>query len=207
MAGTGNWWDGIGNPTGTDVALSRAMQGVLPSGMEQCPPVPDSGIMLPPRGPDIPVSSLVRLIYPPRIEKLAASIDFSVRDFAMVLPAGVGSTIVSAVLSFTVPTGQVGWLQQSSIYLLTPTAATTAQWTVRVNGGPVPGFDTTQNPPGIANFVYITADDMRIRVPSGATVDILITNLSAAGPWTLGGELAGWYHPIGAELRAWNLDV
>lgn len=205
--GTGGWWEGVGNAPGTDVALSRAVESVLPSGMEQCPPIPGMGIQLPPRGPDIPTSTISRIIYPPRIEKLQASVDFSARNYNMALAAGIGNTVASPVLSFTVPTGQVGWLQQFSLYTLTQTAATTVQWTVRINGGPVPGFDAIQNPPGIANFVYITADDMRVRVPGGATVDVLITNVGVGGPWVVGGDLAGWYHPESAEQRAWGLDV
>lgn len=205
--GTGGWWEGIGQPSGVDVAFDRAMEGVLPSGMEQCPPIPGTGVLMPPRGPDIQTSGVTRIIYPPRVEKLAASIDFQVRDYTMVLPAVAGATLASVALSFTVPTGQVGWLQQFAMYSLTPTALTRVQWTVRINGGPVPGFDAMQTPPGIANLIYVGSDDMRIRVPGGATIDVLITNLTAGGPWTVGGDLAGWYHPEGAESRAWNLDV
>jgi len=150
-------------------------------------------------------SGISRIVFPPRIEKLAASVDFAVRDYIMVLPAVIGGIVQSVALSFTVPTGQVGWLQQFSLYTLTQTAATRAQWTVRINGGPVPGFDAAQNPPGIANFVYITSDDMRVRVPGGATIDIVVTNLSGAA-LTVGGDLAGWYHPESAEQRAWGLD-
>ncbi len=196
----------LGTDCGVDVGT--AIEGNFPSsaGRPSCPP-DGLGPQLPPRGPDAQLSALARMVFPPRIEKLAQSVDFQVRDYAMVLPAVVGGTVVSAALRFVVPQGMIGWLQQFSIYTLTPSALLSAQWTVRINQGPVPGFDAAQNPPGIANFVYITTDDMRVQIPSGAVVDILITNLNGNAGFVVGGDLAGWYHPIAAEARAWNLNL
>lgn len=124
----------------------------------------------------------------------------------MVLPAGAGSTITSAALAFTLPASMVGWLQEFKVYVLSQTAATSAQWSVRINGGPVPGFDNKQNAPGVANLVLLEWNDMRIRIPNGATVDVIITNLNANGPWTVGGYLAGWYHPWVDEDRIFGND-
>lgn len=151
-------------------------------------------------------SPFQRIVYPPRVEKLLSSTDFTVQDFAMVLPAGAGSTITSAALAFTLPASMVGWLQEFKVYVLSQTAATSAQWSVRINGGPVPGFDNKQNAPGVANLVLLEWNDMRIRIPNGATVDVIITNLNANGPWTVGGYLAGWYHPWVDEDRIFGND-
>jgi hypothetical protein len=199
-------WD---EARGRDVEAARSLDYGSPRGRA---PLPSSGPPagpLPggPRGLDAADAGLVRLIFPPRLEKLVSSQDFNVQDYAITLAAGVGQTATSAALRFQVPSGQVGWLQQAAIYALTPTAATLVQWTIRINGGPVPGFDNLQLPPGIANFVLIGFDDMRVRIPNGALVDVLITNLGAGGPWTVGGSLSGWYHPDVAEKRAWNLDL
>lgn len=192
---------------GRDIVTTRELDAPSPSGSPAWPPPLDGGPRIAPRGQDAREANLSRLIFPPRLEKLASSKDFNVTDYAMTLAAGAGSFITSAALRFTLPASQVGWLQECSLYFLTPTAATTVRFTVRINEGPVPGFDNLQIPPGIANFVLMPIDSMRIRVPDGATVDMLITNLGAGGPWTVGGSLSGWYHPDIAEQRAWNLDL
>jgi hypothetical protein len=139
------------------------------------------------------------------MEKLASSQDFRIRNFQLVLAAGAGSEVTLA--GFQLPQGQVGWLQVFSLYVLTPTAATDVRWQVRINQGPVPGWESVANPPGIAQFIVIGDDDMRVRLPGNCLVDVLITNQNASGPWTVGAELQGWYHPEIAERRAWNLDL
>jgi len=141
-----------------------------------------------------------RLIYPPRIEKLLSSQDFTAQDFTMILGAGIGTTVSSAALSFRLPQSMVGWLQQFSIYVLASLPTTNITFQLRINEGPVAGF-SKQPPPGAANIIVIDYNDLRVRVPNGAKVDVLVTNNSAAGPWTVGGVIAGWYHPIADELR------
>lgn len=150
-------------------------------------------------------SSFVKLLYPPRIEKLPMSTDFSVNDFNMTLGAGNGSSVVSANLRFQVPGNQVGWLQQFQYYVLTPTANAAIQFAIRINEGPIPGF-TKLIPPGVANFILLEGNELRVRIPQGATVDIIVTNLNAFGPWTVGGMVAGWYHPEADERRIFGVN-
>lgn len=160
----------------------------------------------PGRGDIASRAPMQRLIYPPRIEKLPASQDFNVQDFAMTLGAGAGSTITSTNLLFEVPTNMVGWLQNFTFYILTPTANTSVQFAVRINQSPVPGFDNRQNAPGVANFVLAEYNDLRVRLPMGCMVDVIATNLNANGPWTVGGLLSGWYHPPSEEQRVFGDD-
>lgn len=162
----------------------------------------------PPRGPGniADQAPYTRLVYPPRIEKLPSSQDFNAQDFTMVLGAGAGTTITSAALSFTVPASQVGWLQNFSYYILTPTANTAISFAVRINQAPVSGFDNRRNPPGVANFIVGEYNDLRIRLPMACTVDIIATNLNASGPWTVGGVLGGWYHPQIEEARIFGSE-
>ena len=160
------------------------------------------GVIGSPPGPgDIAAKSPhARLVFPPRIEKLLSSQDFTGADFAMTLPAGVGATVVSTNLQFQVPQSMVGWLQFFSLYVLSQTANTAATFTVRINQGPVAGL-TKQNPPGVANLVLREFTDIRVRIPNGGLVDVVVTNLNANGPWTVGGEISGWYHPQADEQR------
>lgn len=191
-----------------DVSSTRQMDFTSPSGeaSSDCPP-PTTRPALPGRGEDASDAGLTRLVFPPKVEKLELSQDFNVNDYQMIVPAGVGATVVSAALRFALPKGHIGWLQQFTLYTLTPDASTRLQFTVRINAGPVPGFDNLQNPPGLANFVLVGTDDMRVRLGDSVVVDVLITNLGASGPWTVGGALAGWYHPAVAEKRAWDLNL
>lgn len=147
------------------------------------------------------VTPFQRMIFPPRVEKLLSSQDFSVQDYAMTIGAGAGTTVSSAALRFTLPVNMVGWIQNFSIYLLTPTANTSVSFALRINEGPVTGFDNKQNPPGVANLIVVEYNELRVRLPMGATVDVLITNLNANGPWTVGGLIAGWYHSLADEIR------
>lgn len=188
-----------------DVETARGMDFGRPSGAPDCV-TPGSTPAQAPRGFDVRDADNVRILYPPRIEKLDASQDFNVNDYRVVLPAGVGSTVEPATLRFRVPADQIGWLQNFSLYTLTPTALLYASWAVLINGVPVPGFDDVRNSPGIANLVQVFKDDMRVRLTNGCTVSIRITNLDASGPWTVGGSLSGWYHPAVAEQRAWGIN-
>lgn len=164
-----------------------------------------NGLSMAPGRSDIAAqSSLQRLVYPPRIEKMLVSQDFNVSDWAMTLPAGAGSTITSATLRLELPASMVGWLQNFSLYILTPTANTSVSFAVRVNEGPVSGFDNYQNSPGVANLYREDYNDIRVRIPMGGTVDVIVTNLNANGPWTVGGRLAGWYHSSADELRVFG---
>lgn len=148
---------------------------------------------------------IARSIHSPSVEKLRASRDFYVRDYAIALAAVAGTRVTSASLQFQLPKDQVGWLQVASLYILTPNATTSVVYRIRINGGPIPGFNDWQMPPGVANFTEIGINRMQVELPMGCLVDMEIENLAATGPWTVGGTLAGWYHPQDAEHRVWGL--
>lgn len=191
-------------PGAVDVQTARAMQFGSVQG-EACPPMTHSPASTP-RGFNVTDAPPVRLLFPPRVEKLAASQDFNQNDYRVILPAGVGSIVEPPSLAFQLPKDQVGWLQNFSQYTLQPSAATYASWKLLINGAPVSGFDDVRNPPGIANLVEVFESNIRVRLPMGAKVSVRITNLDASGPWTVGGLLRGWYHPKVAEDRAWGID-
>jgi hypothetical protein len=163
----------------------------------------NAGPGMPPRVEAASDSPIIRVQQDPRIEKLRESVDFNAQNYALALAAGAGSVVAGP--TFQVPQNQVGWLQSSGLYLLTPTAATSVTLQIRINSGPVPGFDNLQNVPGIANFVvFPLEDDMRVRIPNNALVETFIFNNNANGPWTVGAFLSGWYHPLAAEEQAWG---
>ena len=144
-------------------------------------------------------SPLQRVVFPPRVEKLLSSQDFNAQDWNVTLAAGAGAQAVSTNLIFTLPRGMVGWLQNLSIYVLSMTNGTLVTFQLRINQSPVSGFDNLQNSPGVANLFRVDNNDMRIRIPDGAIVDVLFINNNANGPWTVGARIAGWYHPWSDE--------
>jgi hypothetical protein len=97
----------------------------------------------------------------------------------------------------------VGYLQIFGIYILSPTNAQDVTFSLRINGGPVQGWDNVQFPPGVANFVVQNAGDLQVRVPDGATVDVLVTN-GSADAWTVGARISGWFHPLSEEQRIYG---
>lgn len=190
----------------SDIEATRRFDFPSPTGTVAIPSYGDSGEMMPPvpreeSAADAPFS---RLIFPPRIEKLPGSTDFRVQNYQVALAGVVGA--VANGPTFRVPQGQVGWLQNNEVYVLAPTGTTLFSMQIRINDGPVPGYDNIQMPPGIANFVRSGDDDMHIRIPNGGLVSIVFTNLNATA-LTVGGLLQGWYHPLTAELRAWGAEV
>lgn len=195
------WWK---SERGIDVEVTR--RGLFP-GPGGSPPVLvpfEQGPGIPPRVPSAQDSPQVRLRFPPWLEKIGpVSRDFNVNDFDLALLAAVGATASSVALSFTLPTGQVGWLQEATLYARNTTNTTRIRYMIRINEAPVAGMDNFQILPGVTNLEAIDKNGLAIRIPDGAKVDILITNL-AAQVEAVGGRLAGWYHPKSAEIEAWG---
>ncbi|MGH3589536.1 MAG: hypothetical protein ACRDRF_00665 [Pseudonocardiaceae bacterium] len=148
------------------------------------------------------VSPLVRNIYPPWVFKLPMSQDINANQFASVLPAVVGATVTP--VTFTIPETTVGWEQIFGIFILSPTALQDITFSLRVNGGPVQGWDNIKFPPGVANFVVQNFADLQVRIPNGGKVDVVVTNNNGAGPFTVGAKIAGWYHPESEEQRIYG---
>jgi len=145
---------------------------------------------------------LSRMVFPPWVYKLPMSQDFNANQFASTLGAGVGSVVVPT--SFQLPGGMVGYVQIMGIYILSPTNNTDITFTLRINQGPVSGWDNIKFPPGVANFVVQNFGDLQVRAPNSALVDVLVTNNNASGPWTVGAKVSGWYHPEIEEKRIYG---
>lgn len=187
-----------------DIAASRNFRFPPASGSGRIS-TPGLGV-----GPQAPPSGAIpadapfsRIQFPPRLEKITGSVDFRQQGYTFVLPAGIGSTVAGP--TFQVPQGQVGWLQNNAIYVLTPVAVTSFRLTLFINDGPVPGFDDIQIPPGLANFILLGDDDMRVPIPNHGKVTSLFTNISGNAE-TVGALIQGWYHPLASEERVWGDD-
>jgi len=142
-----------------------------------------------------------RLQFPPWIEPLPSSLNFYQGDFTVAVPAGIGAVV--PVVSFTVPSNQVGYCQNLTQYILTPLDTMRLMWTLTINGGPVAGFDSLLNPPLQARALYIPLGNLRVRLTPGTRLALTITNLSGVA-CTAGGEIGGWYHDQLVEQQAWG---
>lgn len=145
---------------------------------------------------------LTRNIFPPWVYKLPMSQDFNANVFSSVLAAAAGATVVP--VSFALPGTMVGYVQIMGIYVLSPTNATDITFTLRINQGPVSGWDGIKPPPGVTNLTVQNFSDLQVRIPNGGLVDVLVTNNNASGPWTVGAKVAGWYHPLDEEQRIYG---
>lgn len=153
-----------------------------------------------PTGP-ASTAPFVRNVYPPWVYKLPMSVDFNVNNFSSSLLAAVGDTVVP--VQFVMPPTFVGYVQIFGIYILSPTTAQDVTFSLRINGGPVQGWDNIQFPPGVANFVVQNFADLQVRIPDGAIVDVLVSN-GSADAWTVGAKIAGWFHPENEEQRIYG---
>lgn len=143
-----------------------------------------------------------RQVLPPWTTKLPSSQDFNRNLFSSALGAVVGATVTP--VSFQVPLTFVGYMSIFGVYVLTPTALTDITFALRINQGPVQGYDNIRVPPGVANFFVQNFSDLQVRIPSGALVDVLVTNNAATGPWTVGAKISGWYHSEIEEQRIYG---
>lgn len=167
----------VGNPTLITPAVFRAQRGPA----QDAPPV--------------------RNIFPPWVYKLPASQDFNSNRFDLALAAAAGATVIP--VTFDMPPTFVGYLQIFGIYILSPTALQDITFTLRINNGPVQGWDNIKFPPGVANFVVQNFGDLQVPIPDSAHVDVLVTN-NNANAFTVGAKIAGWYHPWNEEQRIYG---
>lgn len=141
--------------------------------------------------PETPPRQTIVTIPPPEVEPIPTAKDFFRILRTAALAAGAGNQVVSTALRYQASGGIVAAIKFVSIFVDAPTALTNVVWSVLLNGAPAPGFDAlTFSPRVAANFERTFP--CTIRVPPNTTVQVVITNQDAAGPWTVGASFGGW---------------
>lgn len=139
-------------------------------------------------------SVAMRQIFPPWLYPMEQGNDFNIVTIGgakvAVLAAAVGATLTSDPLRLT--DSDEGVVRLMTIFVDAPTTAIDVNWTLRINGAPVPGWTVTTFPRN-ANNLSIDTEGV-VRLPAGALVDVLIENRAATGPWTVGVQIGGWYY-------------
>jgi hypothetical protein len=147
------------------------------------------------------VSQFSRQIPAPWENPYPFSYQFNRNVFNSALAGAAGATVIP--VTFTLPETYMGWLNWFGIYILSNTINQDITFTLRVNDGPVEGYDNWQFPPGAANFVVQNITGVSLKLPVGARVDVLVTN-NNANAFTVGAKIAGWYHSEIEENRVYG---
>lgn len=108
------------------------------------------------------------------------------------LAAGAGSILVltPSPLLRILP-DYAGVVAGVTIFVNAPLATLDITFSLRNNGGPVQGWDQLEPFATAANAIIIPFPGT-LQIPGGSQLDVLVTNNSAAGPWDVGANIAGW---------------
>jgi hypothetical protein len=147
-----------------------------------------------PGGPPQPTPSLQihpPWEYPPQGAQLFGVLADTVNaPGAVELPAGAGSQITIPGVSYLTPNMMFSVVRLVTIYVLNATSAFNATYYLRNNGQSLypGGFRLS---PGTANLITFPYGVTIRDIPPG-TIDILIVNNGAGGPWNVGAGFNGW---------------
>lgn len=128
------------------------------------------------------------------VEPLASSNQFNLTANTASLAAVAGQTVFLTGADLTVAAYNVGVIRGVTIFIDAPTALTVVQFALLVNGQAPAGFDRLQSFPRVATNISI-GFDAQIRLTQGDVITLRATNVTAAGPWTVGMSYNGWTTP------------
>jgi hypothetical protein len=119
------------------------------------------------------------------------------------LPAVAGATLLLPGLIYKPPDFMKTVLRLVSIFCDAPNTTTNISYIVRLNQAPAAGFTFRFFPRLAANesvdFSVVLRD-----IPINTTVDMIIQNNAATGPWTVGGALSGWSYSEADAIRLYG---
>ena len=116
--------------------------------------------------------------------------DFLEVQKTIALAAGAGSAV--ELLSFRLPQESFGVVKRVTIFADATTTNTDVNWTLRFNGGPVPGWNNLTTFPRVSTNLSIDIGGT-VLIPPGTTVSVTAQNGNAFGPWNIGALVTGWY--------------
>lgn len=150
------------------------------------------------------VQSRTAVVYPFWDRPPASATDFFIQPLPFSLPAGPSAApVLIPGASFQLPAQNEGVVRSVSIFVDAPTTALNVVWSLRINGQPVAGADALTTFPRSASNLSITFEYFK-QVPVGALIELVVSNRSAAGPWTVGGNFAGWSWPMADRIRVFG---
>jgi hypothetical protein len=110
-------------------------------------------------------------------------------------PITLGANAVdSVVVSFALPTGHVGILRNFAMGLENASDFDNVRWRLRVNRDPVVGFDNIVG----QLSTFIVPVELLIPLEKNATVDVVVSNLTAAPITNVTALVRGTFFPGGS---------
>jgi hypothetical protein len=141
-----------------------------------------------------PLTSI--FLYLPDFYPIPTATEFQVGGQVTTSGAGTITQIPGSVLQL--PPGYIGLVHTFNISVLTTmTTATNQTWTIRVNQAPA----YTRFLAGRAAQNLERSFDTALRIPKGAQIDIVNTNIDGA-TYTVGADVTGWYMSV-ADVTRW----
>lgn len=101
--------------------------------------------------------------------------------------------------AFTLPQASAGVIRSLVLTVNNLVLTSDITWTLRFNGSAVPGWQGLGVTPGPVAYFALSfgPDETYIRVPDGATVDVVFTvNPADAGTYVAGAAFHGWYFGV-----------
>lgn len=133
----------------------------------------------------------------PWIERIADSQDFVGSGSVDTVAVETGTAITNC--SFRLGQGNIGVLRSVTFYVNNMLASTNLVFTIKVNGGPVPGYGAFTPFPRVAASIS-NGFDMQFLLPSESKIEVFFNNVDG-GSYKVGAVFTGWQHPESSALR------
>lgn len=136
------------------------------------------------------------LNYPPEIVRPPNSRTVSL-SVNTALAAAAGAIVTPAGFPLQLAKSEVGVIDQIDLLLNGIVLGSTVTWMLLVNGAPPPGFGamTILGRDGAASVSKTYGPQLRITVPAGGVISVVITNGDGAAGYTAGVGVLGWAWP------------
>lgn len=135
-------------------------------------------------------------LYLPDFYPIPTASEFQVGGQVSTTGAGVVTQIPNSVLQL--PPGYIGVVHTFNISVLSAMTLTTNQtWSIRINQAPA----YTRFLAGRAATNLERQFDTALRIPKGAQIDIINTNIDGAA-YTVGADVTGWFMSV-ADVARW----
>lgn len=144
-------------------------------------------------------------VFPHWLYNFASSKDFYQITVPLIVVPGTGVETDLGILIPTIPNFQMV-IKSLAIFVQNPTTSWNGSFTVRVNGGAVPGWGGLSVFPQNSNGVGADYNG-QVRVAEGGIVTVTcINNAGIANPFTVGAAITGWSTPQ-VDIERYSLGL
>lgn len=141
------------------------------------------------------------------VNPIPTAINFYRQELAnLVLAGAAGSTVVTTIAgggALQAPNQNIVSIQAVSMFCDSPALTTSITYTVRANGGGIPGLTGLKFPPQTAAYINFPIPGPFNVLQPGAYIDVLITRLVADVANQVNFTLLGWFCTP-QDVRRWT---